>query len=165
MKSLEEIIGDKILDMLHYALSKIIKPDITVDKVTELDENQIKEIKQQYGIEGIILDVDETLRKDMKSIPKVNQEWIEKLRNQIKIIILSNGIDKKMEAYFKEKGISYISFAHKPLKKNFLKACKEMKVQPDRVLVIGDSLFDDVYGGKRNKMRTALVKTVEDEER
>ena len=165
MKSLEEIIGDKILDMLHYALSKIIKPDITVEKVTELDENQIKEIKQQYGIEGIILDVDETLRKDMKSIPKVNQEWIEKLRNQIKIIILSNGIDKKMEAYFKEKGISYISFAHKPLKKNFLKACKEMKVQPDRVLVIGDSLFDDVYGGKRNKMRTALVKTVEDEER
>ena len=165
MKSLEEIIGDKILDMLHYALSKIIKPDITVDKVTELDENQIKEIKQQYGIEGIILDVDETLRRDMKSIPKVNQEWIEKLRNQIKIIILSNGIDKKMEAYFKEKGISYISFAHKPLKKNFLKACKEMKVQPDRVLVIGDSLFDDVYGGKRNKMRTALVKTVEDEER
>lgn len=165
MKPLEEIIADKILDMLHYVLSKIIKPDITIDKVTELDENQIKEMKKQYGIEGIILDVDETLRKDMKRIPEVNQEWIEKLRDQMEIIILSNGIDKKMEEYFKERGISYISFAHKPLKKNFLKACKEMNVQPDKVLVIGDGLFDDVYGGKRNKMRTALVRDVEDDGR
>lgn len=161
MKLLEEILGSKILDILHYVLSKIIKPDITIDKVTELDEKQIKKIKQQYGIEGIILDVDETLRKDMEEISKVNQEWIEKLRDQIKVIILSNGIDKKMEKYFKAKDISYISFAHKPLKKNFLKACKEMNIKPDKVLVIGDSLFDDVYGGKRNKMRTALVRDVE----
>ncbi len=165
MKTLEEIVADKMLNILHYMLSKIIKPDITIDKITELNENQIKEIRQQYGIEGIILDVDETLRKDMKDIPKVNQEWIEKLRNQIEIIILSNGKDKKLEEYFKEKGITYISFAHKPLKKNFLKACKKMNVQPNKVLVIGDSLFDDVYGGKRNKMRTVLVKNVEDDER
>ena len=40
-----------------------------------------------------------------------------------------------------------------------------MNVQPNNVLVIGDSLFDDVYGGKRNKMRTVLVKNVEDDER
>ena len=127
MKPVEEIIGDKILELLHLGLSVIVKPDITIDKVTELDENQIKEIKQKYGIEGIILDVDET--------------------------------------YFKEKGITYISFAHKPLKMNFLKACKEMNVQPDKVLVIGDSLFDDVLGGKRNNMKTALVKNVEEDER
>jgi len=165
MKSVEEIIGDKILELLHLGLSIIVKPDITIDKVTELDENQIKEIKQKYGIEGIILDVDETLRKDMKAIPEVNQQWIENLRKNLKIIIVSNGIDKKMEAYFKEKGITYIFFAHKPLKMNFLKACKEMNVQPDKVLVIGDSLFDDVLGGKRNNMKTALVKNVEDEER
>ena len=165
MKSLEDVIFDKIMDMLHYALSKIIKPDITIDKVTELDENQIKEIKQKYGIEGIILDVDETLRKDMKELPRVNQEWIEKIKDQIKIIILSNGIDRTMKEYFKARGINYISFAHKPLKRNFLKACKEMNIQPNKVLVIGDSLFKDVYGGKRNKMMTALVKSVEDDGR
>ena len=111
------------------------------------------------------MDVDETLRKDMKAIPEVNQQWIENIRSQLKIIIVSNGIDKKMEAYFKEKGITYISFANKQIKMNFLQACKEMKVQPDKVLVIGDSLFDDVLGGKRNNMKTALVKNVEDGER
>ena len=98
MKPVEEIIGDKILELLHLGLSIIVKPDITIDKVTELDENYIKEIKQKYGIEGIILDVDETLRKDMKAIPEINQQWIENLRSQLKIIVVSNGIDKKMEA-------------------------------------------------------------------
>ena len=45
MKSVEEIIGDKILELLHLGLSIIVKPDITIDKVAELDEDQIKEIK------------------------------------------------------------------------------------------------------------------------
>ena len=165
MKTLDEILADKTIAILHFMLSKIIKPDIVVGNVTELDENQIKEIKQKYGVECVILDVDETLRKDMKNIPKVNKNWIEKIQEHIKIVVLSNGRDKKVEDYFNEIGIRYISCAHKPLKMNFLKVCKEMNVQPDKVLVVGDSLVDDVYGGKRNKMRTALVKDVEEEER
>lgn len=165
MKPLEEIVADKIFDIINYILSKIIKPDITVDNVTQLSEEEIERIKQEYGIEGIILDVDETLRKNMKSIPKSNQDWIESLRGKIKIIILSNGIDKDIEQYFKEKDIDYIGFAFKPIKKNFLKACEKMSLKPEEVLVIGDSLFDDIYGGKRNNMKTALVKRVDDEER
>ena len=40
-----------------------------------------------------------------------------------------------------------------------------MDVDPSKVLVLGDSLLDDIYGGKRNNMKTALVKDVDDEER
>lgn len=165
MKKIDEIITDKLLDLIHYVLSKFIKPDITLEKVNELDSNAIDKLKQQYGIEGIILDVDKTLRKEMKDIPKCNQDWIESLRGKVKIIILSNGIDKKIEKYFQEKEIEYIGFAHKPLKKNFIKACKQMNVTTDKVLVIGDSLLDDIYGGKKNNMKTALVKEVEDTEK
>lgn len=163
MKTLDELIADKILDLLHYVLSKFIKPDITLGKVNELNINVIDQLKQQYGIEGIILDVDETLRKEMKDIPKCNKEWIESLEGKLKVIIVSNGKDKKIEQYFKEIGIDYIGFAHKPLKKNFLKACEKMNLSPDKVMIIGDSLFDDVYGGKRNNMKTALVKDVDEE--
>ena len=165
MRTIEEIMADKIIDLVNYILSKIIKPDITLDKVTQLNEEKIEKMKQKYGIEGIILDVDETLRNKMKSIPKSNQEWIKSLNGKIKVIILSNGIDKKIEKYFKEIGIDYIAFAHKPLKKNFLKACEKINLSPDKVLVVGDSLFDDIYGGKRNNMKTALVKGVEEDER
>ena len=165
MKTLDELIADKIMDLLHYVLSKFIKPDMILEKVNQLDQNAIDKLKQQYGIEGIILDVDETLRKEMKNIPKCNKEWIESLKGKLKVIIVSNGKDKKIEQYFREIGIDYIGFAHKPLKKNLLKACEKMNLSPNKVMIIGDSLFDDIYGGKRNKMKTALVKEVDEEER
>lgn len=165
MKTLDEMIGDKMLEIAHYILSKFVKPDMIVDKVTQLDKEKLDKIISKCGIEGIILDVDETLRREMKDIPKCNKDWIESLRCKVKIIILSNGKDKKIEQYFQEKGIDYIGSAHKPLKKNFIKACKKMNISPNKVLVVGDSLFDDIYGGKKNNMKTVLVKEVEDNER
>ena len=163
MKTIDEIVADKILDLVQYMLSKFIKADITIEKINQLDINEINKLKRQYGIEGILLDVDKTLRKEMKDIPKCNKEWLEILNGQIKITILSNGMDKKIEQYFQKNGIDYIGFAYKPLKKNFLKACKKMDVSPEKVLVIGDSLLADVYGGKKNNMKTVLVKGVEQE--
>lgn len=163
MRKIEEIIGDKIIDLSHYLLAKVIKPDITIDKVNDLTVEKIERPKQEYGIEAIILDVDRTIRKEMKMIPKCNQDWVDNIRGKIKIIVLSNGIDKNIEKYFQEKGIDYIGFALKPLRKNFIKACERMNVNPEKVLVIGDSLFDDIHGGKKNKMKTALVKKVEEE--
>lgn len=165
MKTLDELVAEKIEDLINYVLSKIIKPDITIDKVTQLSEEEIIKLKKQYGIEGIILDVDETLRKELKNIPRCNQQWIESLQGHLKIIVLSNGVDKKIEMYFKEKGIDYIGFAQKPLKKNFIKACQTMNLSPEKVMVVGDNIIDDIYGGKRNKMKTVLVKKVEDEGR
>jgi len=163
MKSLDEIVANKIYEMLNYLLSKMIHPDIEIEKVTELDEDMIKKIKEEYGIEGIILDVDETLRRNMKSIPKCNEQWIERIKHQLKVIVVSNGIDKNVQNFFRLEGIEYIGFARKPLKRNFLKACEKMNLKPEQILVIGDSLIDDIYGGKRNNMKTALVKKVEEE--
>ena len=47
MRRIEEIIGDKIIDLAHYVSSKIVKPDITIDKVTELTEDEIERISKQ----------------------------------------------------------------------------------------------------------------------
>ena len=38
----------------------------------------------------------------MKDIPKCNKEWIERLKDKLKVIIVSNGKDKKIEQYFDE---------------------------------------------------------------
>ena len=165
MKALDEIIADKLLELVHFWLAKIIKPDISIDAVNSLNIDEIEKMKHKYGIEGIILDVDNTLRKEIGNIPECNKNWIESLRGKIKIIILTNGIDKDIERYFRANGIDYIGFAHKPLKKNFLKACEKMDVSPEKVLVVGDSLISDIYGGKRNKMKTVLVKGVDGYER
>lgn len=162
---LEQTIEKKVCEMLNYALIRLVKPDIEVDKVAALDERAINTIKQKYGIEGIILDLDDTLRKDMKKIPECNQKWIDQVKKQLKVIVVSNGIDKDAEDFFKLKGIDYIGFAHKPLKRNFLLACRKMNLTPEQVMVIGDDLFCDVYGGKRNGMTSVWVKKVDDESR
>lgn len=165
MINIDELVANKIYSIINYVLAKAIKPDIKIDKVRQLDEKMILKLKQKYRIEGIILDVDNTLRKNMNKIPQCNQEWIEKIKGQLKIIIVSNGKDPSIKKFLEERGIDYIYFACKPLKKNFIKACKKMNIDEEKVLVVGDSLIYDIYGGKRNNMKTALVKEVEDGER
>lgn len=163
MKDLTEVLADKLEGLIKLALGKMIKPDMTLKSVKELNQEQIEKLKKEQKIEGIILDVDETIRKNMQDIPRCNKEWIKSLQGQLKVVILTNGRDSKLSKYFEEQGIDYIDFARKPLNKNFKKACERMKLEPENVMVIGDDLFDDIFGGKRNKMKTALVKDVEED--
>ena len=166
MKKVEEIVGNKLIEMAQYVLLKLIKPDMTLENINDIDLRTIDRFKRKYGIEAIIVDVDKTIRKSTsKDIPKVNKAWIKKLKGKIKIMFLSNGIDRDIEEYLKLQGIDYIGFACKPLKKNFKKACERMKVDPDKVLVVGNSIIGDIYGGKRSNMKTALVKKVENRSR
>lgn len=165
MKSIDELAADKIYELVNYLLAKKIKPDMKLDKVTSLTREDVQKLKKNLGIQGVILDIDETVRKNMKNIPKCNEEWIDMLQKELKVIVVSNGVDKGIENFFKLKGIDYIGFAHKPFKKNFIKACEKMGIEPEKTLVIGDSLWCDIFGGQRNQMRTALVKNVDDEQK
>ena len=162
MRMPDEYIADKIMDLFNYCLSKKVKPDIEVNDVKEFDIEKIRRMKAELGIKGVILDVDETIRKNMQMIPKCNKEWIEQVKKELKIIVVSNGVDRKVEEYLRGQGIDYIGFATKPLRGNFRKACNRMGLEPEEVLVIGDKLFDDIFGGKRSNMKTMLVKGVSD---
>ena len=163
MKNIDELVADKLLEVINIKLSRVIKSDFSVDNVTQIDDDMIEELKQRYDIEGVILDVDSTLRKNMKSISPCNQEWIKSLKGKLKIMIVSNGHDAGIKRFFEEQGIDYIGFAHKPLKHNFIKACKQMEVDPSKVLMVGDRVIEDVMGAKRNGMKTVLVKSVLEE--
>ena len=163
MKRLEDIIYYKMDTAFEYLAKKVIEPDMKFKSVTDIDKKMLDRIKQDYDIEAIVLDVDETLRSHSKAIPKRNGEWIKMLKGQIKVIILSNGIDRDVEAYFRELGIDYIGFAMKPFKKNFINACKKLGVRPEKTLMIGNNIIDDIWGGNRSNMKTALVNDFDDE--
>ena len=129
-----------------------------------LKREDIVSLKQKLGIEGVILDIDDTLRSGMNKIPKCNEQWLDMLKEELKVIVVSNGIDGNVEKFLEAKGIDYIGFAHKPMKKNFIKACDRLGITPEKTLVIGDSVWCDIFGGQRNNMKTAHVKKVEDDE-
>lgn len=155
--SLEDIIAEYFYKLVTKSLLKVIKPDMHIDNVTEIDENVIDYIREVYGIEGIILDVDETIRFNGQAIDKVNRKWLDMVRSKLKVIVVSNGIDKRIQKFFNDRGVEYIGFAFKPIKKNFLKACKSLKLPPEKVCVVGDDIITDIYGGKRVNMKTILV--------
>ena len=64
----------------------------------------------------------------------------------------------------KKSGIDYNVFTLKLLKKNFKGTCEKMNLPIERGLAIGDSLFGDIYGVKRNEMKMFFVKEVEKNE-
>ena len=164
MERLDYILYDKIGSLINMALVKAVKPDVTLTDVTVINKGIIRAFKYNYGIEGIILDVDETLRKEFKNIPKCNTDWLEMLRGELKVAVVSNGWSEAMQKFFEQKNIDYFTLAFKPLKRNFLRACQKMDLPPEKVMVIGNDLFSDIYGGKRSKMKTALVTKVKDDD-
>lgn len=155
-----ELLNQKIYNMINYQLKKHIKPTIRLKYVTDIDLQLVKQLKQKYGIGGLIIDVDETLRKDVMNIPDCNKQWIKYMKQEFKVIILSNGIDKEVNSFANENGIEYIGFCHKPMKKCFLNAADKMGLNPENILVIGDDIICDVYGGNRSGMFTAIVNDV-----
>ena len=160
MKPIEDMLADKIYELVNYVLSKKFIPDIKLETVGTLTRDDVRSLKKQLGIEGVILDIDETVRTGMNKIPKCNEQWLDMLKEELKVIVVSNGIDGNVEKFLEAKGIDYIGFAHKPLKKNFRKACERLELNPEDILVIGDDTFSDIYGGRRNGMKTIRVKGV-----
>ncbi len=156
----------KIYDIINHQIKKVIKPNMILHKVTDLDLEVAKKLKSKYGIGGIILDVDETIRKNMMDIPNCNKKWIDFMRQEFKVVILTNGFDEKVKSFSCSRGIEYMSFARKPFKKNLLFACDKMGLNPENVLLIGDDIFADIYGGNKCGIITAIVNSVvEDKEK
>ncbi len=145
-----------IFGLINYYLSKNINPDLTLNDIKELSSDCLDDLITN-GINGLIIDLDETLRFDKKDIPEVNKEWLQMAKSKLKIIVMSNGYSENIEKYLKKIGINYIALAYKPLKPSFKKALHYLNLKPDEVFMIGDDYFSDIYGGNRNKLRTVLI--------
>ena len=156
---------DAVQKAIYYFLVKHAKADLELDNVTELTEEMVIAIKEHAGIEGMIIDVDETLRKNSKEIPRCNQDWLEMVAKHFKIVILSNGLDREMKTYFEGLGIKYIPLAFKPGPFGFTKACKSMGLKPKNVVMVGDHIVDDIFGAKINGLKSIEVNDVKDDER
>ena len=110
-KSLEDRIMDWFFSKVNAAMSHVIKPDMKVENVGCLTQDEIRALKQKYGIKGVILDIDETVRHDMGEIPDVNKEWIDMIKQELKVIVVSNGIDKKVERYLELPNVVSVQYA------------------------------------------------------
>ena len=155
-------IQGKVYTKFVMALNKLARTAIKADReyknINDIDLDEIKRLKKEYGIGGIILDVDGTILYDLQYIPEQVKKTLEILRKEFKIYIVSNNKSKQVEDLAKKLSISYLPFAMKPRRKPFIKASNEMGLNPENIIVIGDGFLTDIFGGKRTNMYTGIIK-------
>lgn len=101
------------------------------------------------GIQGVILDLDNTIvSEDDRYISPGAEDWILQAKLQgFKFFILSNGKRRYRVKFWSHRlDIPAISPAKKPFPLSFRKALKYMQLQPQQVVVIGDSRHTDILG-------------------
>lgn len=140
----------------------ILYPKAYFEKITDISIEFLK----VHKIEGLILDVDNTLIDYNKVMIDGLEKWVQEMKaNDIKLFILSNSNKKnKIEKISKDLQIEYIYFAKKPLKMGFKKTKKILGLNNENIGVVGDQIFTDILGANRCKMFSILVKPINEKD-
>ncbi len=133
-------------------------PDEWVESVFVIDYPEYF----KKGYRAIAFDIDNTLVPHGKMGDDELKAFIDRLKETgFKIMLVSNNSHERNDLFAVPLGLEYVHKAGKPGTKGFKKACRVMKVRPDKVLCIGDQLFTDILGGNRAGMHTILVNPID----
>ena len=118
------------------------------------------------GIRGVIFDIDNTLVPHGAPADERAIRLFARLRSiGLDYCLISNNQLPRVKPFADAvQGKILWRDAHKPSRKNYLKAMKLMHVDLDSCIFVGDQIFTDVYGAKRCGMRTILVKPLHPKE-
>ena len=125
----------------------------------------IKNVSPEYlkgkGIEGIILDIDNTLIGHDVPIP--DEKTMAHLRlfesAGLKLCVVSNNKYERVKNFTEKIGVEFfVHEALKPKKHGYNKASKEMGLPMNKIAAIGDQIFTDVWGAKRAGCFAILTK-------
>lgn len=138
----------------------MLYPDLFLDSVKELTP----EFLSQYGIKGIVFDLDETLAPRHKDGPE--QDVLAHIgllkETGIEMALVSNSPFQRVEEFNREMQISIYSNAQKPRTKVLKKAVQAMGFLPREIAMVGDQIFTDVLAGNRVGLTTVMVLPLED---
>lgn len=146
-------------------LRKLIRnfyPTYIYDRVEDIPYSLIEE----NNIELLIFDMDNTLIDNKYLYTKDLKKWAKEMKqNGVKLYILTNSLFRKVvQKTAKDLGMKYFYNANKPFLKGYIKIKEETKVEKEHIMMVGDQLFTDVWGGNRFGIKTVLVKPIKKQE-
>ena len=133
----------------------LLKPDVKLSRVTDISCRLLK----KHGIKALILDVDNTLSTHHGEVLTDGlEDWLCKMReNGVKLVILSNSKQARVEPFAEKIGLPFISMGLKPLPFKFSSAQKMLGTKRRETAIVGDQIFTDTLGGNLYGVTTILL--------
>ena len=136
-------------------------PDAYMDSTYVIDFEKL----YKEGIRGVIFDIDNTLVPHGAPADERAIRLFARLRSiGLDYCLISNNQLPRVKPFADAVQAKFVEDAHKPSRKNYLKAMKLMHVDLDSCIFVGDQIFTDVYGANRTGIRTILVKPIHPKE-
>jgi HAD superfamily phosphatase (TIGR01668 family) len=137
-------------------------PDIFIKDIHQLTPEFLK----NFGIKGIIIDLDNTLVAwNQKKVDEKLLNWFKVMKsNGIKLCIVSNNKQDRVVAFAESVGIPAVYKAVKPRRRAFKKGLSILNTGVNDTAVVGDQIFTDIYGARRLGLFTILVKPISQKE-
>ncbi|MGK7914145.1 MAG: YqeG family HAD IIIA-type phosphatase [Prochloraceae cyanobacterium] len=122
------------------------------------------EILARYQLQGLILDVDETLVPlKEKDVSEELVEWVDRMRQVAALWLVSNNLsENRIGRIAQSIDVPYFVRASKPSRRKLRQAIEAMNLPVSQVAMVGDRLFTDVLAGNRLGMFTILVEPMVD---
>lgn len=123
------------------------------------------EMLKKMGVEGLLLDVDNTLTTHNNAVPAPGVvEWLKKMSDSgIKLMLISNNTFERVAPFAEALGVGFIANGKKPLPGGMKQASLQMGVPLQRLAVVGDQFYTDILGGMWAGIKTIYVFPMEPE--
>ena len=119
----------------------------------------------EAGYRGIIFDIDNTLVPHGAPATEEAIAFFARLRKLgFSTCLLSNNREMRVEPFARAVGSAYVFKAGKPGRAGYEKAMNLMHTTKDTTLFVGDQLFTDVWGARRCRIHSLLVKPIDKKE-
>lgn len=137
-------------------------PTVYIQSIFALDIEKM----QEKGKKGIIFDIDNTLVSyDIIEPTKEVIDFFTMLREKgFSITLVSNNTEDRVVKFNEKLKVFALHKSKKPRTRSFQKALELMQLKKEQVVIIGDQIFTDVYGGNRAGIETILVMPVSEKD-
>ena len=134
------------------------KPTWMVDAIYQITPHQLK----KQGIKAVLTDLDNTLIA--WNDPDGSEElknWLLEMKNAgIPVIVVSNNNSERVARAVAPFGLQYVHRALKPFSRGIKQGYRQLGLQKEDVVMIGDQIMTDIQGANRAGVRSILVKPI-----
>ncbi len=136
-------------------------PTLYRRRITDVTVEDIRRL----GATAILLDVDNTLTiHDAPDLTDEVKVWLDSMQQAgFSLIVVSNNKAVRVAPFAEKIGLAYYAHAQKPLPAGYRAAARQMGVEPESCVAIGDQIFTDILGANLSGMSCILLEPIQPE--